>query len=76
MSTDVKTAVKADVKRVDVRVDDVMLRAFWGHGIATQALTAFLWQVETRPLDPHVAKDHLASLRVLQTYSFVITGED
>jgi RimJ/RimL family protein N-acetyltransferase len=41
-------------------------KAFWGRGIATRALTAFLRQIETRPLYAHVAKDNLASLRVLQ----------
>jgi RimJ/RimL family protein N-acetyltransferase len=51
-------------------------KAFWGRGIATQALAAFLRQIETPPLYAHAAKDNLASLRVLQKCGFVITGED
>lgn len=51
-------------------------RAFWGRGIATQALAVFLRQIQTRPLHAHVAKDNIASLRVLQRCGFVITGED
>lgn len=57
-----------DAKRVDVSADDAVLR--------DQALAAFLRQIETRPLDAHVANDHLASLRVLQTCGLAITGED
>src|SRR2546423_7125048 len=41
-------------------------RAFWGRGIATEALTAFLRLEQTRPLYAGVAKHNLASIRVLQ----------
>lgn len=51
-------------------------REFWGQGIATRALTAFLAYQTTRPIYAHAAKDNLASLRVLQKCGFVITGED
>lgn len=51
-------------------------REFWGRGIATQALTAFLAYQTTRPIYARAAKDNAASLRVLQKCGFVITGED
>ena len=51
-------------------------RAFWGKGVATQALAALLAQVETRPIFARAAKDNLASLRVLQKCGFKIIGED
>ncbi|MEP6988916.1 MAG: GNAT family N-acetyltransferase [Chloroflexota bacterium] len=51
-------------------------KEFWGKGIATQALLAFLKIVTTRPLYAAAAKDNLASLRVLQKCGFVITGYD
>ena len=51
-------------------------KEFWGKGIATQALAAFL-QIQTlRPIYARAAKDNLASLRVLQKCGFKITGED
>lgn len=50
-------------------------RAFWGQGIATRALAAFLRQITTRPLYAHAAKDNAGSLRVLQKCGFVVTGE-
>ena len=51
-------------------------REFWGRGIATRALTAFLAYQTTRPIYARAAKDNAASLRVLQKCGFVITGED
>ncbi len=51
-------------------------REFWGRGIATRALTAFLEYQTTRPIYARAAKDNAASLRVLQKCGFVITGED
>lgn len=50
--------------------------AFWGKGIATQALWAFLEIVPTRPLYAHVAKHNIGSLRVLQKCGFVIDHEE
>lgn len=50
-------------------------RDFWGRGLATRALAAFLEEVTERPLYAQVAKDNLASLRVLQKCGFAITGE-
>ena len=51
-------------------------REFWGRGIATRALIEFLDYEERRPLYARVAKDNLASIRVLQKCGFEISGED
>ncbi len=51
-------------------------REYWGQGIATRALSAFLGQVKTRPLYAYVAKHNLASTRVLEKCGFTIIGED
>ncbi len=51
-------------------------KQYWGKSIATKALAAFLGHVKTRPLHARVAKDNIASLRVLQKCGFAIRGED
>lgn len=51
-------------------------RAYWGQGFATQALAAFLPQIEQRPLYGYVAKHNHASIRVLEKCGFVICGEE
>jgi RimJ/RimL family protein N-acetyltransferase len=51
-------------------------RAFWGKGIATQALALFLKQVTTRPLSAYVAKHNLASIRVLEKCGFTIVSRE
>jgi RimJ/RimL family protein N-acetyltransferase len=50
-------------------------RAYWGKGIATQALAQFLGVVEARPLFAHVGKRNLASIRVLEKCGFKICVE-
>lgn len=51
-------------------------RAYWGKGICTRALTAFLGQVNTtRPIYARVAKDNLGSRRILERCGFRIIGE-
>ncbi len=51
-------------------------KAYWGKGIATQALSSFLTDVNTvRPMYARVAKDNFGSLRVLQKCGFVIIDE-
>jgi RimJ/RimL family protein N-acetyltransferase len=50
-------------------------RAYWGRGITTQALAAFLAQVRARPLYAHVAKHNVGSRRVLEKCGFVVCGE-
>lgn len=50
-------------------------RPYWGRGVATRALALLLKQVSTRPLQAHVAKDNIASRRVLEKCGFRICGE-
>ena len=51
-------------------------RDYWGKGVATRALAAFLEHMQTRPVYAHVAKHNIASMRVLQKCGFAITSED
>lgn len=51
-------------------------KEYWGKGIATKALSAFLDHLEARPLYARAAKDNIASLRVLEKCGFKIVGED
>jgi RimJ/RimL family protein N-acetyltransferase len=51
-------------------------REYWGKGIATRALAAFLEQVTARPLYAYVAKHNLASIRVLEKCGFTIMSEE
>lgn len=51
-------------------------KPWWGHGVATGALQAFLTEFDTRPVQARVAKDNIASLKVLQHAGFVIRGQD
>lgn len=45
-------------------------RAFWGKGVATTALRAFLREVTERPIYAGVAAHNLASIRVLEKRDF------
>jgi len=50
--------------------------AYWGQGIATQALKAFLEKVNPmRPIYARVAKDNFGSRRVLEKSGFTVIGE-
>jgi RimJ/RimL family protein N-acetyltransferase len=49
-------------------------REFWGRGIATRALAAFLEVVPARPLYAHVAKSNRGSIRVLEKCGFRTSG--
>jgi RimJ/RimL family protein N-acetyltransferase len=51
-------------------------KEFWGRGIATWALSEFLEYERSRPIYARVAKDNLASLRVLTKCGFAIVSED
>lgn len=51
-------------------------RAFWGRGVATRALEAFLAVDRTRPLHARVAADNVASRRVLEKCGFRVVGTD
>lgn len=51
-------------------------RPYWGQGVATRALAAYLAYETTRPLYAHVAKHNIGSLRVLEKCGFTICGEE
>ena len=51
-------------------------RDHWGKGIASRALSLILSDLDRRPLHAHVAKDNIASIRVLEKCGFVIVGEE
>lgn len=51
-------------------------REFWGKGIATNALAMFLDAQCARPSYARVAKDNLASRRVLERCGFVVIAEE
>lgn len=51
-------------------------RAYWGRGVATAALCAFLQLEQTRPLHAGVAKHNAASIRVLEKCGFISTGAE
>jgi RimJ/RimL family protein N-acetyltransferase len=48
-------------------------RAFWGRGVATEALSAFLCLEPIRPLYAGVAKHNAGSIRVLQKCGFKLS---
>ncbi len=51
-------------------------KEYWGQGIATRALSDFLFHVNTkRPIYGRVAKDNIASRRVLEKCGFAVVGE-
>jgi RimJ/RimL family protein N-acetyltransferase len=51
-------------------------KAFWGQGIATEALSLFLANVnKKRPIYGRAAKDNTGSIRVMEKCGFQITGE-
>ncbi len=51
-------------------------KQYWGKGVATRALAAFLGYEQTRPLYARAVKDNAGSLRVLEKCGFTICGED
>lgn len=51
-------------------------REFWGRGIATRALLALLAESPVRPMYARVAKDNVASRRVLEKCGFKLSGEE
>jgi RimJ/RimL family protein N-acetyltransferase len=50
-------------------------REYWGRGVATAALAAFLSIDTSRPMIAHVVVDNRASIRVLEKCGFEISGE-
>jgi RimJ/RimL family protein N-acetyltransferase len=51
-------------------------KEYWGKGVATKALAAFLDHVKTRPLYAHVAKHNIGSRRILEKCGFTVVGKD
>ncbi|WP_328975715.1 GNAT family N-acetyltransferase [Streptomyces canus] len=50
-------------------------RAYWGRGIATEALRELVRQVPERPLYARAAADNTGSLRVLEKCGFRVTAQ-
>ena len=50
-------------------------REFWGRGVATAAVAAFVAEVKARPLHAFVAKHNVGSIRVLEKCEFVPSSE-
>jgi RimJ/RimL family protein N-acetyltransferase len=50
-------------------------KPYWGKGIATRALSAFLEHSKIRPLYARAAKDNVGSLRVLEKCGFTRIGQ-
>jgi RimJ/RimL family protein N-acetyltransferase len=51
-------------------------RSYWGKGIATDALNAFLAVERSRPLHARVASDNVASRRVLEKCGFGVIATE
>jgi RimJ/RimL family protein N-acetyltransferase len=51
-------------------------RSYWGKGIATAALDAFLAVERSRPLHARVASDNVASRRVLEKCGFRVIATE
>lgn len=68
--------VSCFVMEGDTEITYWLDRAFWGRGIATEALALFLAEVPARPLHAWAASDNQASLRVLRKNGFQTTGTD
>jgi len=51
-------------------------RSYWGKGIATEALGAFLAVERSRPLRAHVASDNVGSRRVLEKCGFRVIATE
>jgi RimJ/RimL family protein N-acetyltransferase len=51
-------------------------REFWGAGVATAALRAFVEVMTERPLRAHVATSNVGSIRVLEKCGFVPVGRE
>jgi RimJ/RimL family protein N-acetyltransferase len=50
-------------------------REFWGRGVATAAVAAFIAEVKDRPLHAFVARHNAGSIRVLEKCEFVPSPE-
>jgi len=66
--------LREDVERCSAEIGCWLAEDFWGRGIASRALEAFLTLVPDRPLYARVARDNLASVRVLEKCGFHNSG--
>lgn len=51
-------------------------RDYWGRGVATRALAAFVGGLAARPLYARAAADNVASIRALEKCGFVLVGRE
>ena len=51
-------------------------RPFWGQGITTAAVDAFLAEYPHRPITARVPADNIGSQKVLTRRGFAVTGEE
>jgi RimJ/RimL family protein N-acetyltransferase len=51
-------------------------REFWGQGITTSAVDAFLAAFTERPIRAHVPADNVGSQKILTRRGFAVVGED
>ncbi len=51
-------------------------KKYWGRGIASEAMREFLNQLDCRPIYAHVAKNNVASIRVLEKCGFRLSNHD
>jgi RimJ/RimL family protein N-acetyltransferase len=51
-------------------------KEYWGKGVATRALAGFLELVNERPIEAHVAKHNIGSLRVLEKCGFRVERDE
>lgn len=49
---------------------------YWGRGITTSAVDAFLAEYTKRPLTAHVVQDNLGSIKVLERRGFKTVGTE
>ena len=68
--------VSSYVGDVGLEVTYWLGREYWGRGIASAALQAFLLVQTHRPLRGRAAADNAASLRVMEKCGFVRIGDD
>lgn len=50
-------------------------RKYWGQGVTTSAVDAFLAEYTTRPIRARVVTDNIGSIKVLERRGFTVVGE-
>ncbi|TAK11600.1 MAG: N-acetyltransferase [Anaerolineae bacterium] len=69
-------SVLSYVMEGDTEVSYWLGRSFWGKGLASEALAAFVAETSTRPLWGRAAADNLGSIRVLEKCGFKFVKAD